>query len=61
MSWQILLEGQSGSEVRAVQDVLGANVPIAGGYTFGQIGRNANSGEVELLNQHIEVVVFSED
>ena len=61
VSWQILLEGQSGSEVRVVQDVLGVNVPIAGGYTFGQIGRNAYSGEVELLNQHIEVVVFSED
>lgn len=61
VSWQILLEGQSGSEVRAVQDVLGANVPIAGGYTFGQIGRNSDSGKVEMFNQHIEVVVISED
>ena len=57
-SWQALLEGQSGEEVRAVREVLGEDVPIAGGYTFGQVGRDSQSGQVALLNQHIEVVVL---
>lgn len=56
---QMLLESQPGSELEAIQSVLGREVPVIGGYTFGQIARNS-SGEPELLNQHISVIVFGE-
>jgi hypothetical protein len=60
VAWQFLLEGQLSSEVRVIQDVLGAEVPIAGGYTFGQIARSESSDLPEFLNQHIEVIIFGE-
>jgi hypothetical protein len=56
---QMLLEAQPGSELEAVQSVLGREVPVVGGYTFGQIARN-NTGMPELLNQHISVIVFGD-
>jgi hypothetical protein len=43
-----------------VQDILGEEVPIAGGYTLGQIVRHKESGLSQLLNQHIVVVAFAE-
>ncbi|MBN2502802.1 MAG: FIST C-terminal domain-containing protein [Anaerolineales bacterium] len=58
VSWQMLLEGQLSSEIHAVQEILGEDVPIAGGYTFGQIARSPESDLPEFLNQHIEVVIF---
>ncbi len=58
VSWQMLLKGQQGNEVDAVREVLGPDVPIAGGYTFGQLARVNGSRQAELLNQHIEVIVF---
>jgi hypothetical protein len=60
VSWKMLLEGQSGSEVNAVREIIGGDTPIAGGYTFGQIAHRSESGETELLSQHIEVVVIGE-
>lgn len=56
---QMLLESQPRSEIEAIQSILGPEVPIAGGYTFGQIART-DQGSVELLNQHILVMVFGE-
>lgn len=58
ISWEMLMKGQPGSEVAAIQEVLGKNVPIVGGYTFGQLAHTNGSRKAELLNQHIEVVVF---
>lgn len=59
IAWQMLLQAQPGIEIQAVQDVLGADVPIAGGYTTGQIlppdGKDAHP---RFLNQHILVAVF---
>ena len=57
IAWKMMLQAQPGSEVQAVSDVLGNRVPIIGGYSFGQIGRS-RSGSAELMNQHIQVVLF---
>jgi hypothetical protein len=63
IAWEMLLKSHPGTEVAAVQDILGKNVPIAGGYTLGQVvpGKDAgSSGSPQLLNQHIVVVAFGE-
>ena len=54
----MLFKGQPGVEVQAVREVLGLNVPIAGGYTFGQIAQRKDMNAAEFLNQHIQVVLF---
>lgn len=59
-SWQMLFEAQPGREIEPLREILGPDVPIAGGYTFGQIAASPASGKPELLNQHMEVVVFGE-
>ena len=60
-AWQTLFEMQPGAEVRAVQEVLGEEVPIIGGYTFGQIIRPDVNAAPLLLNQHLEVILFGEN
>lgn len=65
IAWQLLLESSPGSEVAAVQDILGPDVPIAGGYTLGQIipPDDETPGAPttpRFLNQHIVVVTFAE-
>ncbi len=59
VAWQMLYEAQPGADVAAVQEALGIDVPIIGGYTLGQI---VPGGEAQprFLNQHIVVVVFGE-
>ena len=37
IAWEMLLKSHPGIEITAVQDILGKDVPIAGGYTLGQI------------------------
>jgi hypothetical protein len=59
ISYLMLLEGHPGSEVDAVQEILGEDVPVVGGYTFGQLARPSGSTQPVLLNQHIEVVLFA--
>jgi hypothetical protein len=59
IAWQMLLKSDPGLEVRAVQDILGAQVPIAGGYTLGQIIPGKDSTP-RFLNQHIAVIAFGE-
>jgi len=56
---QMLLEAQPGSELEAVRSVLGREVPVVGGYTFGQIARTS-AGIPQLLDQHITVIVLGE-
>src|SRR5262245_47911933 len=58
IAWQMLLKSHPGAEITAVQDILGEGVPIAGGYTLGQIVRAKDSKLPELLNQHIIVAAF---
>lgn len=57
-AWRTILQLQPGSEIRAVQQVIGENTPILGGYTLGQVARFTPGGTGELLNQHILVVLF---
>ncbi|MCP4142499.1 MAG: hypothetical protein GY755_19850 [Chloroflexi bacterium] len=61
ISWQMLLKAQAGAEVRAVQDILGADIPIIGGYTLGQVTPGKDEAPPDFLNQHITVVVFGEE
>lgn len=57
VAWQMLLRAHPGVEVNAVQEILGEQVPIIGGYTLGQV---AGGGAPKFLNQHIQVIVFAE-
>jgi hypothetical protein len=61
IAWEMLLKSHPGSEISAVQDILGEEVPIAGGYTLGQIVPGKDAKLPQLLNQHIVVVAFAED
>ena len=60
IAWQMLLKSKPGAEIAAVQDILGAGVPLAGGYTLGQIIPGKDAGAPKFLNQHIVVVAFGE-
>jgi hypothetical protein len=55
----MLLKSHPGSEIAAVQDILGKDVPIAGGYTLGQIVPGRDLAPPQLLNQHIVVIAFA--
>jgi hypothetical protein len=60
-AWQMLLQARGGAEIKAVQDVLGEAVPVAGGYTLGQIVPSVQSNNrPTFLNQNIVVAVFGE-
>lgn len=59
VAWQMLLKAQPGVEIEAVQEILGTNIPIAGGYTLGQV-IPVESQSLKFLNQHIVVIVFGE-
>src|SRR5512141_347947 len=60
IAWQMLLKSKPGAEVAAIQDILGPDVPIAGGYTLGQIVPGKESAPPRFLNQHIVVLAFGE-
>jgi hypothetical protein len=60
VAWQMLLKAQPGVEIDAVQEILGMNVPIAGGYTLGQV-TSSEGIQPKFLNQHIVVIVFGEN
>jgi hypothetical protein len=59
IAWQMLFEAEPGADVAAVQSVLGPKVPLAGGYTLGQIVPVEDSTP-QFLNEHMVVVVFGE-
>ena len=61
LAWEMLLKSHPGIEVSYVQDIFGKDVPIAGGYTLGQVvpGKEATNPP-QLLNQHIVVIAFAE-
>lgn len=61
IAWQMLLKSSPGAEIAAVQEILGPDVPIAGGYTLGQIIPSERSEAPQFLNQHIVVIAFGED
>ncbi len=59
-AWQMQMEACPGEEIKAVQNVLGKDIPLIGGYTFGQIGPLAQGESAELLNQHLLLVLLGE-
>jgi hypothetical protein len=59
IAWQMLYEAQPGHEIAILQKKLGDHVPIAGGYTLGQIVPSSDSNP-RFLNQHMLVILFSE-
>lgn len=60
IAWQMLLKSKPGAELAAVRDVIGADVPVAGGYTLGQVIPGQEAASPKFLNQHIVVVAFGE-
>ncbi len=60
VAWQMLLKAHPGAEIAAVQEILGESVPIAGGYTLGQVFTPNDETKPKFLNQHIVVIVFGE-
>jgi len=59
VAWQMLYEAQPGAEIAILQKILGDDVPIAGGYTLGQIAPSSHSTP-HFLNQHMLVILFSD-
>lgn len=59
-AWHHLFTANPGKEIEAVRSEIGSDVPIAGGYTYGQIAPGVDSGLPELLNEHIVVILFGE-
>jgi hypothetical protein len=65
VSWHMLFNAQPGRDIQSVREIIGSDVPIAGGYTFGQIvrtkpGTEQDAGNTDLLNQHIEIAILAE-
>ncbi len=60
VAWQLLFEAQPGLDLQALRAELGEDVPIAGGYTLGQIAPTLPGGPPQLLNQHLLVILFAE-
>jgi len=60
IAWQMLLKATPGAEIAAVQEIIGDQVPIAGGYTLGQIVPGRETTAPGFLNQHIVVALFGE-
>jgi hypothetical protein len=60
IAWQMLLKATPGAEIAAIQEIIGEQVPIAGGYTLGQIVPGQEASSPEFLNQHIVVILFGE-
>src|SRR5512140_41149 len=60
IAWQMLLKSKPGAEIGAVQDIIGPDVPLVGGYTLGQIVPGKDGGLPRFLNQHIVVIAFGE-
>lgn len=59
IAWQMLFEAQAGADVAAVQAALGPDVPVAGGYTLGQIVP-VSKATPKFLNQHMVVILIGE-
>jgi hypothetical protein len=60
VAWQALFDLDRNAEVAALRQALGPDVPIAGGYTFGQIARLDDMAPAQFLNQHLLVILFGD-
>jgi hypothetical protein len=61
IAWKALFEAQPLRVLQALRAVLGPAVPIVGGFTHGQLARPENTAQVEVLNQHIVVLLIGEE
>jgi energy-converting hydrogenase Eha subunit B len=61
IAWQMLLKATPGAEIAAIQEIIGDQIPIAGGYTLGQIVPGAEAASPGFLNQHIVVILIGEE
>lgn len=60
-AWQMLLESQPGLEIKALREVLGLELPLIGGYTYGQIHGAAGGFRIpEFYNQHLQLILFAQ-
>lgn len=61
-AWQMILQARPGAEIRALQEILGEELPLAGGYTLGQIvpPRAGQDETSRFLNQHMLVILFGD-
>jgi hypothetical protein len=57
---KLVLKQRVEEEVEAVADVLGAGVPLAGFYSYGELAPHATGGPCRLHNQTMTVTTFSE-
>jgi hypothetical protein len=61
VAWQMLMQSRLDAQIKAIQGVLGENIPLAGGYTLGQIiPAGEQDKHPQFLNQHILVAAFGE-
>lgn len=60
-AWQTVFQATPAGELAVLREVLGEELPIVGGYTYGQIARTSKNGPVQLFNQQIEVILFAEE
>ncbi|MFZ6031436.1 MAG: FIST signal transduction protein [Chloroflexota bacterium] len=58
VAWQMLMEAQPASGIQAVRQIIGENVPVIGGYTFGQVARGRQGAE--FFNQNFSVMLLAE-
>ena len=61
IAWQMLLKATPAAEITTIQEIIGENIPIAGGYTLGQIVPGKDSTAPGFFNQHILVILFGEE
>jgi len=59
IAWQMILQANPGAEIRALQEIVGEKLPIAGGYTLGQIVPSQEA-QPQFLNQHLTFILFGD-
>ena len=61
LAWYMLMQAQPETLIKDLEDVLGADLPIIGGYTLGQIiPAGPGTDHPQFLNQHIVIAIFGE-
>ncbi len=59
LAWEILFQNRPGQLSEMLNNELG-NIPVAGGYTLGQVSRPVADGPLKVLNQHLVVALIGE-
>ena len=57
LAWKMLAEVQPIDMIATVRQVVGADIPVAGGYTLGQL---AGEKTARILNQHFQVILLGD-